>query len=199
MPWDDGIDWGVDDPLYPVDPGDNIDAGGGWNPGTPDDPYANWGGGPGGDGTDGSADAGGGTDWGAEISKLLGGGSSALSGLFKSLGLVNSKGGIDLGGLLSFAALLGGGVNSINATGKASQQMKDAADQANQQAKDTLQPAMGNYTPFITAGQDAVGKMANFDTSPLGAKFVSAGPTSNLADKFNSGRGITLGALARKV
>ena len=186
MPWDDGIDWGVDDPLYPVDPGDNIDAGGGWNPGTPtgnEDILTQ------------AQDEGGGL---GNIGGLLSGGSSAISGLLKSLGLVNGKGEIDLGGLLSLAGLIGGGVNSINATGKASQQMKDAADQANQQARDTLQPAMANYTPFITAGQGAVDKMANFDTSPLGAKFTSAGPTSNLADKFNSGR-VSLGALARKV
>jgi hypothetical protein len=193
MPWDDGIDWGVDDPLYTEDPGDNIDAGGGWNPGTPEDPYANWGGGAGGDGTDGSGDSGGGINWGAALS----GGSSALSGLFTSLGLVNKDGGIDLGGLLSLLGVVGGGINSINATGKASDQMKEAADRANQQATDTLAPAIANYQPYITAGHGAVDKMANFDTSPLGAKFVAAGPTSNLAGKFNSG--VSLGALARKV
>lgn len=196
MPWDDGIDWGVDDPLYPVDPGDNIDAGGGWNPGSgaddPDNIDAGGGWNPG---------SGGGIDL-SSLTKLFGAagssGSSVLSSLAKSLGLTNAKGELDLSGLLSLAALLGGGINSINATDKASGQMKEAADQANQQAKDTIGPAQANYTPYITAGQGAIDKMANFDTSPLGAKFVAAGTPSNLAAQFNSGRGLSLGALARK-
>lgn len=189
MPWDDGIDWGIDDPLYPVDPGDNIDAGGGWNPGTPN---------PGTDPLTDAQDEGGGSGGGFDLSKLLGGGAGALGGLGKALGLVGKDGGLDMGGLLSLLALFGGGINSINATGKASDQMQQAAEKANQQATDTLKPAMANYQPYIDAGHGAVDKMANFDTSPLGAKFVSQGPTSNLAEKFNSGRGLSLGALARK-
>jgi hypothetical protein len=201
MPWDDGIDWGIDDPLYTDDPYANW-GGGAEGDGSeafdPNNPYANWGGGPGGDGTDGSGDSGGGFDFSKLLGGLASGGSSILSSLGRALGLTNGSGALDLGGLLSLAALLGGGVNSINATSKASDQMKEAADKANQQAKDTLQPAMANYQPYITAGQDAIGKMAAFDTSPIGAKFVAAGPQSNLASQFNSGRGLSLGQLARK-
>jgi len=201
MPWDDGIEWGIDDPLYTDDPYANWGGGAGGDgsePFNPDDPYANWGGGPGGDGTSGGDDTGGGFNVGGlDLSKLLGAGGSAAGNLLKSLGIIGKDGSIDLGALLSLGGIIGGGISANNATGKASAQMQEAANKANDLAASTINGASANFKPYIDAGAQAVGKMASFDTSPLGAKYVAQGTPSNLAAKFSSAP-ITLGAIAAR-
>jgi len=199
MPWDDGLNWGIDDPLYTDDdPYANWGGGaGGDGSNGSDDPYANWGGGAGGDGTNGSGDASGGGFGMPNLSSVLSVGGNAIATLFKSLGIVGKDGSLNLGNLLSFLGVAGGGINAANATGKASQQMQDAANKANDLATARIDGAAANYKPYIDAGQAAVGKMANFDTSPLGAKFVAQGTPSNLSAKFASAP-LTLGAIAAR-
>lgn len=215
-------EWDVDpwelmgDPtMFGLDPGifDN------WDPellGDPamwglggDDPYANWGGGQGGDGTDGSADFGSLSDLGVPswLAALIkpnqansgtgggsggGGGGNPLSGLTGLLsGLFGGGGGGGLGlgglgGLLGLGALIGGGINSHNSTEDATNAML----QANQNAQNVIQGQIdkipGQYAPWTSAGSGAVAQMAAMGPSSLASKYRPLG----------SGRGITLNKLA---
>lgn len=207
MPWD--------DPFYDD---------GGWNPGDPlyldetnpflegDEYEQNYQGGDS-DGSTGSPTNPNDTafDWG-QLSKLFGpalgavgsGSGSSTSGssleaLLRSLGLTNKDGGLDLTGLLSLLALGGGAINQSNAVNNASEQMQAAANKANELATSTINGAQANFAPFITAGQNAVGKMESFDKTPLASKFKAGGggAISGLAGKFNAAPNLTFADLAR--
>lgn len=164
MPWDDGIGWNPGDPLYPLDPG---------NPFMPSPLPGDVGSGAGGVEGAGGSNPGGvgdipGNDWTSALSKLFGGSTDVL----KSLGLLGKDGNFDIGALLAVLAAAGGGVNTFNATKDAVAGLKQGAADANKAATDTIGGAQANYAPYISAGQDAIGKLQGM----IG--------TNNLADKY---------------
>lgn len=192
MPWDDPFyddgGWNPGDDLYPPEV-TTPEMGNPYLPpgegGDPDSPP-----GLGGDAPGSTGDQ---FDWGS----LIGGGADAAQQLLKALGLTNKSGGIDLAGVLSLLALGGGGLNRINSVDRASEQMQEAANKANEMATSTIGGAQGNFAPYISAGQNAVGQMAAFDKTPLAAKFqaTGGGKPSALMDQFAAAR--SLGDVAR--
>lgn len=187
-----GDDYNYDDSAYDIGgyPDDSA-----YDIGDPNygDPYANWGGGQGGDGTNGSADSGGGFNWG----NILGGkGGEALSALMKGLGL----GGSQAGSLIPLLSLLAGGgalYNQNRATGQASQQIQDAANKSNDQANALIGGARDAYKPYMEAGTAAIPQLqAMVGNSNLADKFGPPGVTSDLASKFKGA--IPLSHLARR-
>jgi hypothetical protein len=155
------------------------------------DPYANWGGGAGGDGTDGSGDSGGGFNLGS----LFSGGGNALSALARGLGLNGSNAGSLISSLLPILGLAGGAINTNNATNRASQQLQDAARTASDQSTALIGGARDDFKPYMSAGTDALGKLQNMPQSNLAASVQPLGQSSALADKFKS---MTLANLARR-
>lgn len=212
-----GDEWGVDpwelmgDPsMFGLDPSifDNWDPGLLGDPamwGLPDgsDPFANWGGGQGGDGTDGSIDSGpsGLPPWLARI--LMpnqansgggsggggggdgGGGGSTIAGLIRGLfGGGTGGDGLGLGGLgslLGLGALIGGGINSHNSTEDATNAMLTANENAQNVIQGQIDKNAPRFAPWTTAGADAVAQMAAMGPSSLASKYKPLG----------SGRGIT--------
>ncbi len=134
---------------------DNIDAGGGWNPGADVDPGMM-----------------------AQLGKLFGGGASGLGGLFGG-----GQGG--LGSLLPLLALLGGGINSNDATRKASHEMQDAAKQSNTDARALMDPVIASYAPYQAAGTKAVDSLSGMaGNNNLAGQFGGGAQKSDLAAKF---------------
>jgi len=186
MPWDDDIDWYP----APVDPGDNIDAGGGWNPGSGYDPGDNIDQGGGWNPGSGSS---GGFDWGSLVKGLFSGGSkNPLADLFNTNG-----GGLDISSILALLALAGGitsGVNAGNTAKQGGADIKAAADKSNELATDLFGKAQANFAPFQTAGQNALTSLQT--PIDLASKYVSQGQQSNLGSKFNGA--MTLAQLAKR-
>lgn len=173
-------DWGLIDEMPMPDFGQSPDL----DTSILDDPYVNWGGGAGGDGTNGSGDFGGGLG-GFRIGDV--------GSLLKSLGLAGKDGSLDIGSLLGLVALLGGGINSGNAIDKASGELKDAANKSNEFGQAQYDKAQGRFEPFIAAGTGALAQLQQ-PMTPLADKFKSQGVSSNLAGKF----GNSLASLARR-
>lgn len=61
-----------------------------------------------------------------------------------------------LGDILPFLAMLGGGLNANNATKGASEEIKNAAKEANEFAVTTLGGARDDFKPYMTAGTDSL-------------------------------------------
>ena len=138
-----------------------------------DDPYANWGGGPGGDNTDGSG------DWntgGVSLGNLSGGG-SMLGSVAKALGLTDSNGNLNSNALLSLLTSLGMGAGVLNqnsATRDATQQLQNAANQANAKAEELIGGVRPNYQPYMQAGTQALsGLQGMVGNSNLAGKYGS--------------------------
>jgi hypothetical protein len=127
--------------------------------------------------------AGGGSGGGGGIN--LGGAGSSIAGILKSLGLTNSAGDANLASILGLLGTAAGGYMNYNATGKATQQMTDAVNKANETITSLLGPSAAAFKPYSDMGAAAVGKLqalpqsnlaANF--GPLGAGRGIGGPTS---------------------
>ena len=198
----DDFDWGS---LSDSDWGDavaggvpNIDWGSlGIDPST----LATWGMGDRGLGTT-QVDQGGGTLTGGQISNLAGdaqasgnynptafqtGSSNPLDSIAKALGLTNKDGSANLLGLAGILGPLLGGIMAKNATSKASDQMQNAAKDANTMVQGMYQPAQAAFQPFINAGQGAIAKASGMNYQPLAPQFQPLG----------AGRAMTLGALGK--
>jgi hypothetical protein len=195
MAWDDDIPWNPSTPLYAE------------NPPVYTDPYEE--GYQGGD-SDGSAgsptnpndpafDAS-----GFDFSKLSSGALDVIKQLASSLGMVKN-GQIDFASLMPILALLGGGINTSNATSTAANQVADGAREASKLATEQIGSGGANgggaragYAPFMAAGQPALAKMVEQINNPsnLAAQFLSKGTPSTLADQFKAG-GVNLRTLAK--
>jgi hypothetical protein len=110
---------------------------------------------------------------------------STIASLLKSLGLTNSAGDANLASILGLLGTAAGGYMNYNATGKATQQMTDAVNKANETITSLLGPSAAAFKPYSDMGAAAVGKLqalpqsnlaANF--GPLGAGRGIGGPTS---------------------
>lgn len=194
--WDDPIDIGYNDPSYT--PPETYPV---------TDPYANWGGGQGGDGSEifnGGAQGtgmltggGGGGDWSSALRGFLNGGGGATSALGKSLSGLFGGSGNGLDGILGLLALLGGVGSSINAGNVAKQggqQIKQASEDANKLAQGLFDKAQSNFQPYQTAGLDAIAKLQQ--PIDLASQFVSRGTPSALANKFSGA--MSLAQLAKR-
>lgn len=174
--WDD-IDWGdidwseiplMEEPTF--DPPLELDTS------TLGDPFADWGGGAGGDGTNGSGDWSSGLGGLGSLGAGLGSGASSfLTTIGKALGLTNSNGELDQRGLMSLLTMLGMGAGMLNqngATKDATEQIQNAANAANAKAEELIGGARGNYKPFIDAGTQAIsGLQGMVGNSNLGSKY----------------------------
>lgn len=141
------------------------------------DPYADWGGGAGGDGFDGSGDFGGGG-----LGGLLSAG-KGLSGLFggKGGGGLFGGGGLDLTSLLGMLAMGYGGYKGNQASKESSEEIKNAAKEANANAAGLVGGAQANFQPYIDTGKNALGDLYAMTQQPgLAAKYgplkAKAGP-----------------------
>lgn len=186
MPW--GDDWGFDDPIYDTPDFSQIPAADMPTFETPQDlasylgdPYGDWGGGQGGDGSNGSM------DWTKLLGAIGGKGSSSSGGLgdiLKMLGLATGgNGGLNLGSLLGLLAAGAGTYNGIKTTKESTQKLEDAANKSNEYAQAQYNKASAKFDPFIQAGTNALSQLAG-GTPTLADKFVSKGAQSDLASKF---------------
>lgn len=203
------------DPMGPgFDPGTDPSMGnpflppGGGQENGPDTPS-----GPGGDETGSGGPQ---FDWSAfkldpqgYLSKVLsaggikpGSGAGGIGDVLKMLGLGN-------GGMASLLPLLlagGGAFNANNATNKASQQLQDAAKQANQQATDLIGGARSDFQPYMQAGQAALPQLqamvGNNNMAGLFGPVASQGfakPGSVASHAFSPIKGaMTLADLAKR-
>jgi hypothetical protein len=177
--WD--WDFGYDDPIYAEpdwtlldeQPMPEFDAPLELDTSWLDDPYLDWGGGPGGDNTDGSG------DWntgGVSLGNLSGGG-SMLGSVAKALGLTDKNGNINSNALLSLLTSLGmagGLVNQNSATRDATAQLQEAARAANAKAEELIGGARANYQPYMQAGTQALsGLQGMVGNSNLSGKYGS--------------------------
>lgn len=141
-----------------------------------DDPYANWGGGQGGDGFKVP-----------DLASVLGkgGSSGGIMDFLKALGLVsgNGSGGLNLGSLLGLLAAGGGTLNANNASKDAAAKIEGAANKSNEFAQGQYDKAQGRLSPFIDSGLGALAQLSA-GTPTLADRFVSKGTQSNLASQF---------------
>jgi hypothetical protein len=167
------MSWFDDNGDIPFDGGDNIDQGGGWNPGdgAVNDPWATEPG-YGGPADSGERDGMGGLTGGS----LSGGGSGgfSLGDLAKLFGLTNKKGDFDSNGMMQLLSMLGigaGGLMSHNATNKATEQVTQGYKDANKAVTDIITPQMGKYDPYTQAGASAVGNLQNIGYKPMAGNY----------------------------
>lgn len=174
MPW--GDDWGFDDPVYdtpdfsqiPEMTAPTFEAPLDLNTSWLDDPYADWGGGAGGDGTKA-------TDLGSSAW-------SWLEKLLKGAGLAttNKDGSLNLGSLLGILTATGATLNGNSKIGGASEKWEDAANKSNEFAQGQYNTALGRMQPYVDAGANALAQLSA-GTPTLADKFVSKGTPSTLA------------------
>lgn len=200
-------DWGYDDfPEFELP----ADFGSGWEGG-------DWGGDTGGatgggslfgpdfwEGGDWGGDNGGATgggslagpDGGFDLGRLFGGAGNSLGSLLRGItGGGGAGGGSLLSSLLPLLGLIGGGINTNNATNRASEQLQGAARQAQDDARGLIGGARDDFKPYQAAGVDALARMQAQPPSNLAGNYSPIGQESNLADKFKS---MTLASLARR-
>ena len=130
------------------------------------------------------------------LAKVLGVAGSTLKTTAQALGLVSRSGGLDLSGIMALVGTLFAGNNASNASAAATKMLQEGAEKANTLASEQINGARVNFDPYITAGKGGLEKMSTY-SNPLAGKFVSAGPQSNMATKFQASP-LTLGALAKR-
>lgn len=116
-----------------------------------------------------------------------GGGSNVLSQLAKMFGMTDKNGNIASGSLLQLLSALGiglGGLNSMNATKTATNDITGAINKANQGITDFMGTQLPKYDPFINAGAGAANSLANYQWKPLSPMFPKPGTPAN---QFNAG------------
>jgi hypothetical protein len=116
------------------------------------DPYGDWGGGQGGDGTDGSYDFGGSSvpSW-LQSALGLGKGGAGLFGKGGGLGADSL-----LGALLPLLGMGAGAWNANKQTDKATEMLQQAAKDANAFAVEQIGGARDAFKPYQTAGTDSL-------------------------------------------
>lgn len=130
----------------------------------------------------------------------FGGGSSgsgfdfggSLNSLLKALGLGGGS------GLSNLLALLGAGYGAYNlnkATSGASEKLQAAADKSGAKATELLTGAQANFSPYITAGHNALAQLEALGARPLADKFTSTGAKLDSLGSFD--KYLTLAKLAK--
>jgi hypothetical protein len=146
------------------------------------DPYADWGGGAEGDGSEIFKGGAGGMGEKSWLEQIFGAGKGAAGLLGKGAGgLFGGGGGMDLTSLLAALGMGYGGYKGNQASKESAEEIKAAAKEANANAAGLIGGAQGNFQPYIDAGKSSVADLYALTQQPgLASKFgplkAKAGP-----------------------
>jgi len=112
---------------------------------------------------------------------------SVLQQLARAFGMTDKNGNIASGSLTQLLGMLGiglGGINSMNATKTATNDITGAIAKANQGISDFTGAQLPKYDPYIAAGTQATNNLSNYQWKPLSPMFPKPGTPAN---QFNAG------------